>query len=144
MERSTEKEQTVLEQLNLLSLPEGEFMIMGSGILAALGIREARDADMVVSDKLYAQLRDCGWKERTFRSGDIVQTGLEDGPFQVFRDWTDDDGRRKSLGDLLEDADVIDGIAYNSLDKLYAYKLRRRLDKDLKDLELINKFRSGD
>ena len=144
MEHIREKEPSVPEQLKALELPVGESMVMGSGVLGALGIREARDADIVVSTRVYAQLREAGWRERVFRSGSIEQFGLEHGCFQVFSDWTDSDGVRKVVEELLSDADIIDGIAYNSLDKLYAYKLRRGLDKDLKDLELIKKFRSSD
>lgn len=64
--------------------------------------------------------------------------GLENGVFQVFRDWVDDDGIRKNLDALLVSADVVDGIAYNSLQKLVAYKIRRGQDKDIRDLKLID------
>ncbi|HRQ86578.1 MAG TPA: hypothetical protein PLY16_00535 [Candidatus Saccharibacteria bacterium] len=141
MELSKENESNLLEQLKQLELPEGEYMVMGSGILNALDIRAAEDIDMVVSARVYTQLKEAGWSERVFRSGSIEQLGLERGPFQVFSDWTDDDGMRKTVEELLLDADIVDGIAYNSLDKLYAYKLRRGLDKDLRDLQLIDEFR---
>ncbi len=127
----------------MLELPDGEYMVMGSGILGALGIRPARDADIVVSARVYEKLKELGWTERTYKSGSIEQIGLENGPFQVFYDWTDDDGVVKSVEELLESADIVEGVAYNSLDKLSAYKLRRGQDKDLRDLELINQFRDN-
>ena len=143
MEYQKNEEVSALEQLKALGLPEGQFMVMGSGILDALGIRQAGDADVVVSAAVYAQLQEMGWQERIFRSGDIEQLGLEEGPFQVFQDWTDDDGVRKPFELLVQDADVVDGVAYNSLDKLYNYKVRRGLDKDLKDLERIDEYRAN-
>ena len=41
------------------------------------------------------------------------------------------------------DTVVVDGVAYNSLDKLYNYMVRRGLDKDLKDLERIDEYHAS-
>lgn len=71
METISDREPSVIGQLRALGLPEGQVMVMGSGILGALGIREARDIDMVVSEEVYQRQLAQGWQERSFKSGDI-------------------------------------------------------------------------
>jgi len=132
----TEKEYSVLDELKELGLPNGSFMVMGSGILDALGIRKANDVDLVVSSDVYAQLQDSGWSSRVASNG---SQGLEHGVFQAYDSWTDETTVKK-LTELLPDAEWVNGIAYNSLAKLSLYKARRGLAKDFDDLVRINEY----
>jgi hypothetical protein len=129
---------SVLKELTELNFPKGSYMVMGSGVLDVLGIRKAADVDLVVSNELYNQLKELGWQERTASNG---TTGIEQGVVQAYNKWTDE-VRVKTFEELIVDATWIDGVAYNSLEKLYRYKVNRGLDKDLKDLILIDEFRS--
>lgn len=131
----SEKE-SILNQLNTLNIPRGSFMVMGSGILDALDIRSASDIDLVVNDEAYVYLNDSGWSERIASNG---STGIEQGVFQAYNRWNDE-GTVKTLEELLVDAEWVNGVPYNSLAKLSLYKIRRGRDKDLADIELINKY----
>lgn len=44
----------IIEKARELNFPAGEYGIVGSGPLGALGIREAGDLDVAVSPKLFA------------------------------------------------------------------------------------------
>jgi len=46
----------IFKKLKELNLPEGKYVVIGSGLLAALGLREANDLDLLVSADLLAGL----------------------------------------------------------------------------------------
>lgn len=90
---------SVLNELGELHLPEGSYMVMGSGILDALNIRKAVDVDLVLNDEVYAYLRGIGWSERTASNGAV---GIEHDIFQAYNRWNDKDVI-KTLEELLAD-----------------------------------------
>ena len=126
----------ILAELHDLGLPEGSYMVMGSGILDVLGIREADDIDLVVTREVYEELREAGWAEAVASNG---SERLEQGMFQVYNRWLDET-KVKSLEELIVEADWVHEIAFNSLSKLAFYKRRRGRDKDLTDLHLIQNY----
>ena len=127
---------SVLDELRELALPDGSYMVMGSGILEAIGIRKADDVDLVVSDEVYIQLKEAGWEERVASNG---SAGIQQGVFQAYDRWTDETTVKK-LDELLVDAEWVNGVAFNSLAKLSLYKARRGRTKDFADLVLIQEY----
>lgn len=125
-----------LDELRTLQLPERSFMVMGSGILDALHIRQAADVDLVLNDDTYEYLREEGWRDRIASNGAI---GIECGVFQGYNRWNDE-GVVKTLEELLVDAEWVNGMPFNSLARLSLYKIRRGREKDLADLELIRRY----
>jgi hypothetical protein len=93
----------------------------------------------VVSPPLYAELTSAGWSNRVASNG---SAGIENGVFQAYDHWTDEDAV-KTLEELLIDAQWVDGVAYNSLAKLIAYKARRGLAKDFADILLIEEYKAS-
>ena len=54
----------IIERVKKLDLPSGKYVVIGSGILEALGIRPAKDVDISVTMDLYQTLRSTGeWTE---------------------------------------------------------------------------------
>ena len=47
----------VIAEVKKLGLPLGQYVVIGSGIMAQLGLREANDVDIAVTPDLYAKLR---------------------------------------------------------------------------------------
>jgi len=135
-EQNPHNRHSVLDDLAELNLPSGKYMVMGSGILDALDIRPAADVDLVVSDDVYSHLRETGWHDRVASNG---STGIEQGVFQAYNRWSDETVI-KTLDELLVDAEWVNGVPFNSLAKLSLYKVRRGREKDLADLELINRY----
>ena len=79
-EQTGHEDYSVLNELEKLALPEGSFMVMGSGILDALGIRKAHDVDLVVSGELYLKLIADGWNEKVSSDG---HHGIEQGVIEA-------------------------------------------------------------
>jgi len=77
-----------------------------------------------------------GWTQETASNG---SARLARGIFQVYDSWYDE-SEVKSLDQLIKDAQWVNGIAFNSLQKLILYKSRRGQAKDLVDLDLIKQY----
>jgi hypothetical protein len=136
-EQTPRQEWTVMGELEKLALPENSFMVMGSGILDALGIRKSHDIDLVVSDEVYETLLADGWNKKVSSDG---HEGIESGLMEAYNDWTDSDAKVKKIDELLLDAEWVNGVPFNSLAKLSLYKARRGQQKDFADLVLIQEY----
>jgi len=116
-------------------LPDGEYIVVGSGVMNALGIRDAEDIDLVISANLYQQLKQAGWEE--------VDKGeykvLFNEPFEAGFSWDSVD-ETPNLDDLKKDAVMIDGVAFASLGRVREWKLKVRRLKDIKDVLMIDKY----
>lgn len=118
----------IIEKIKSLNLPENKYVVIGSGTLAALGIRDANDIDISVTHELLNQLNDVkDWKEK----GVDIQAELLNGNYSV------------STEELIKSAIIIDGIRFMNLDELIRFKKAMGRDKDLQDIELINTYQKG-
>jgi hypothetical protein len=132
----------VLAEVRQLKLPLGEYIVLGSGILGVLGIREINDIDLLVTEKIFNQLRASeGW---VF---DVVQIegrsrerlSCEGKKFEVYKDfWYG--GNEIDSKELISSAEVIHGIAFLTLEKLKEIKQVLNRDKDIKDISLIDEY----
>lgn len=127
----------IFAEARKLKLPPGEYVVIGSGVLAAHGIREANDLDLVASASLYALLREePGWEEVSIRG---TSTKLLRGDVEVVSDLVYDDYRPRTE-DLIRSAEVINGIPFLPLLELRAFKQALGREKDLRDIELIDSY----
>lgn len=121
----------LFEKIEALALPEGQYVIIGGGVLAANGLVEwDHDIDMAVSDDVYTTLQSDGWNSEEAVRGDKMV--LREDVYDIgvgFGDWT--------LDQLLEDADVIKGIPFMNLGKLAEWKRQTGREKDLRHVALI-------
>lgn len=125
----------LIDQLKALDLPEGEFVVVGSAAMAARGIREAKDLDVLVSSKLWevlARKYPVSQKACMYISvGDVELLG----PGSMYRD-----PEIITTDDVIGTAEIIDGIPYINLGILKRVKKWRADPKDFRDIELIDKY----
>ena len=115
-----------------LDLPKGSYIVVGSGILGALGIRESDDIDLVVSEAVFQNISRLGWKQGLWGENIVFQKDI----FDIGNDWYG-----KKVADLLKHAQVVDDVPYLSLDDVYEWKKMKGREKDLRDLGLISEYR---
>lgn len=131
--------QQIIDKVKALNLPEGSYIVFGSCPLAAAGLRESGDIDMLVNDETHELLRQAGWGE--------IDKGENDRPltrevFEVHSDWkfsTYD----PTLEHLLETAMYVDGVPFASLHEVRKWKAASGRPKDLADIALIDDYLSG-
>jgi len=61
----------IIERVKKLNFPFGEYVIIGGGVLDALGIRATNDVDAAVTQKLFKELRATGEWEEEAKHGKI-------------------------------------------------------------------------
>lgn len=115
---------------------DGDYIVVASGILNALSIRDSDDIDLVITPELYEKLKNQGWKEVNKGAYSV----LEHGPFEAGLCWDSDENETPNLADLLQDSTVIEGVYFSSLERVRSWKQKMGREKDLKDLRLIDDY----
>lgn len=125
------------------SLNTDDSLVMCSGILNALNLRESHDIDLVVNDETYKRLK----KDSRLR---IVCTPkyemLQNEILEISNSW---DVREWDINytfeDLKKDSIIIDNVRYISLEFLLRYKQLLATNpnprkKDLNDIKIIEEY----
>ncbi|TAH34836.1 hypothetical protein EYC59_02875 [Candidatus Saccharibacteria bacterium] len=128
--------QEVITKVKSLGLPAGEYVVFGAAPMAVAGLREAGDIDMLVSPKLWHELRAAGWVE--------LDKGDKDKPlthdvFEAHNNW-DFSTYSPTLEHLLASADIVDGVPFASLQEVRKWKAAWGRPKDLADVALIDAY----
>ena len=124
----------IIAKTKALHFPKDSYIVFGSCPLAVAGIREANDIDLLVSERLFAELKNAGWQELSKSPGD---TPLTHDIFEAHHHW-DFSSYSPTLHHLLETATVIDNIPFASLEEVRKRKISSGRPKDLADIALIN------
>jgi len=128
----------IINQVKELELPPDQYTVVGSGSMAARGIREAADIDLVITQGLYDSLKDSGWAEE-HKTGSKREWVLSSGPFDASTSWSVE-GYEPTAKELIETSDVIEGVNFVNLPNLLTWKKACRREKDLRDIELIEQY----
>ena len=131
----------LFEYLRSLGLPEGEYAVFGSGPLIVRGIIDATNDLDVVS-------RGDAW-ERACELGELVSLAEYDLDVVSFRDGAITIGTSWAYGDvdideLIDTAEIIDGLPFARLEYVAAYKKIAGRPKDLEHLRLMDAAIEGD
>lgn len=119
-----------------LSLPDDSFVVFGSCPMALAGLREAGDIDLLVSEAVYADLQNRGWKVLVKGDKDRPVTH---GPFEAHSSWAFS-SHNPSLAQLLETATVVSGVPFASLAHVKKWKQSSGRPKDLVDIQMIDAY----
>lgn len=130
---------TIFEEVKRLGLPLGEYVVFGSGPLAARGIRDSDDIDLFVTSRLYEQLKAEGWPEQPWPEGG---GRLVNGDVEADDTWNYGD-YRPTPEEVIARAELINGVPFAPLTEVLAWKRAFGRDKDLHDIELIQDFMSN-
>ncbi len=112
-----------------LDLPADSYIVIGGGVLEALGIRDTNDVDLVVNKEMYHRLKHHGWNEYVSEDGKRV---LFRGKYAIMTHWLGMD-----LAELAKNPLIIEDVMFINLDKLVKCKTQLARKKDLHDIRLI-------
>lgn len=126
----------IITEVKKLKLEPDQYIVIGSGILSALGIRATDDVDLVVSQTIYDYYKKQGWSEKNWPMGEPT---VANGIYEMGTDWGDDTNIYH-LADLLRNKQVVEGVNFVSLDFLKKWKLAKGRSKDLADVKLIDDY----
>ena len=128
-----------LRAIRQLGLPAQDYIVVGSGVLSVLGLREAGDVDLVVSPAVYEEFEAVGaWGRKDYTDG---TQGLTSGIYEVCLNWDGPNGE-PNLHDLKQQEIAIDGVPFVDLARLRAWKQNMGRPKDRADILLIDRYLS--
>lgn len=127
---------TIFDKVKELNLPIGQYVVFGSGPLAAYGIRESRDVDLLITNSLYIKLKNEGWEEKEWSDG---------GFYLMHKDVEADDSWQygkynPSPEEIIKKAEIIEGIPFAPLVEVLKWKQSYGRPKDLADVKLIKDY----
>ncbi|MFA6519765.1 MAG: hypothetical protein WCT41_03000 [Candidatus Paceibacterota bacterium] len=126
----------IIEKAKELNFPPGEYVIVGSGPLEALDIRQAGDIDIAVLPELFERLRATGEWEEEERYGKIF---LKKEKVDIIPklSWSE---YPTTTEEAIASAMVIDGIYFMNLDELKKFKKALGREKDFADIARIDAY----
>lgn len=127
---------TIIDRVKSTGVPLDSCIVIGSGLLDALGLREAGDIDLVVSQELFDTLNGSEGYVYTQRYGLDV---LDKDDQEIWLAWGIGDDN-KGLEELSRDSVVIDGVRFVSPEFLLAWKRSMNRPKDARDIELLEEY----
>ncbi len=130
---------SIFDQVMTLELPIGEYAVIGSGVMSAYGIRVHNDVDLVVTKELYEELKQKGWKTKMVTPNFEV---IENGIFEASPEMITLPNYRPDINSMIKNADIIQNIAFASLNDVIDFKRALGRDKDLVDIQLIQAYLS--
>jgi len=126
----------IIQKIKELNLPNDQYVVIGSGTMSVLGIREANDIDMSVTEELFDKLKVTGeWEVcekygRPFLKKDVFDINKSLG-------W---EKYSTTIQEANKSALFIEDIPFMNLDELIKFKNALGREKDFKDIELIKKY----
>lgn len=128
----------ILKKIKSLHFPLGEYVVIGSGTMAVLGIREASDVDISVTKRLHSTLRSTGEWEEEIRYGKVFlkKDNIEINPAL---NW---DTYQTTTEKAINSALIVDGVPFLNLEELKKFKTALGREKDLVDVALIDQYLS--
>ena len=129
----------ITERIKKLKLPLGQYVIVGSAVLEALGIRSANDIDIAVTPKLFKKLQATGEWEQEERHGKIFlkQNNIDIIPQLSWSDYP------TTTAEAITSALVINNIPFMNLEELKRFKLALGRKKDMSDIVLIERYQKS-
>jgi hypothetical protein len=123
--------------LRSLELPIGDYAIFGSGPLLIRGIiDESGDLDVISRRAAWARARECGEIVHLGENGAEIVSCFG-GLVTIGQSWAYGDF---DLDELIDDAEMIDGLPFVRLEHVVAYKIAAGRQKDLEHLEMLARF----
>jgi hypothetical protein len=125
---------SVVALLRGLDLPTADYAVAGSGPMLLAGLRMPTDLDLVARGEAWRVVCRHG-RPRPARSGVGEVVALFGGAVEVFRRWPG-----QPVDDLIDRADLVDGIRWVRLDDVLRWKRISDRDKDREDARAIDAY----
>ena len=139
----------LLAELRQLNLPEGEYVVFGSGPMEIHGIRKAGDLDLLITGTLWDVLVAQGHQPKVddweFDDADGIHRQIHTeqikiGNIEMYREWG---YIKETPAEVIADADIYEGIRFGKLAYVLESKRNFNRPKDKIDVKLIEDYLSN-
>ncbi len=130
----------IFEEIAKLNFPPDQYIVVGSGIMAAKGIREANDLDIVATPELFEKCKLEGWELHPWtKQGIPGKEWLKKGNVELYVQLSLKSGGVPAK-ELLKNAEIINGVPFITLEQHMEFKAEFGRPQDLADIEMIKKY----
>lgn len=126
----------IFKKLQELALPLGEYVVIGSGPLAALGLREAGDLDIVVTPRLFKELSDSGRYQEQIKHGQIFLVAED---VEIFTSLARD-GYSTATAEAIRSAVIIKDFSFLNFTETIKFKQALGREKDRRDIKMLEDY----
>lgn len=132
------KETPLMQKLLSLDLPTKDYAVFGSAPMALHGLKNLEnDIDVIARGEAWEKAKQSRFPEESpMRFGNFLK--LFDGKVEIYHCWFPKDAW--NVDELIDGAEIVDGIRYVRLDKVLEYKKYRNSPKDISDIKLIEDY----
>lgn len=131
-----EKSIELLDKLKSLELPPEDFAIFGGGPLYPIGVKPlGHDIDLVARGAAWEKARSLG-NIKMAEEGNLMIALFND-EIEIFNEWIPG---KWDIDELIDTADVYDGIRFVNLQNVIKYKRERGRPKDLEHLRMLEDY----
>jgi len=133
------KNSDLFQKVKELKLPIGKYALFGSAPLGIKGLRDCHDIDIIVTEDLWDECKNKDWLLKIALHDGLYPDCpyLEKGKIELWKDWKPGQWNIKQL---IREAEIIDGLPFVKLERVLEWKKLSGREKDLKDIEIIEKF----
>ncbi|MEO6077191.1 MAG: zinc ABC transporter substrate-binding protein [Candidatus Andersenbacteria bacterium] len=127
----------ILEEIARLNFPVDQYVVVGSGPMAAHGIRDVHDIDIVVTPELFEICKQRDWEHMPWtypgKEGEIY---LRNGIVELYLDVNAGDFN-PTFQELFDRSEVVQSIHFASLEDIMRFKKAYNRPKHLEDIQKI-------
>jgi len=129
----------IFKKLKELNFPVGEYVLVGSGPLAARELREASDLDIAVTDKFWQELLNSGDYKIEERYGRLFLAENNSDDLDIIKqlDW---EAYPTTTEEAIASADIINGFPFLSIAETIKFKTALGREKDFRDIKMLEDF----
>ena len=125
----------IIDRIEQLALPLDQLIVIGSGVMDALGLRAARDIDLVVSIYLFKSLKDGGDWKLSVRHDEGV---LERDDVEIWQSWGSQGVPNFEY--LYKNGITIEGVRFADPGFVLQQKELLVRHKDLDDIRVLKEY----
>lgn len=134
----TEVNKSKFAAIKALNLPIGKYAITGSGALGIRNLRAIGDIDIIVTSELWNILeKEYGVTDENNVKKIVFPDGVVEalGEHSFYTEKKDENA--PTINDRIANAEMIEGLPFESLEHVLYYKRKMGREKDKRDIELI-------
>ena len=139
--RIQQSNQTKFSALRAFNLPTDQYAIIGSGPLGIRNLKAIGDIDLIVTPELWDALAkkygitDTNGVKKIVFPGGIIEAFFEGSFYSA-----PIDPQAASMASRIHNAELIDGMPFDSIENVLYYKRKDAREKDLQDIRLIEEW----
>ena len=124
----------LLEKVKELNIPKGEYAVLGSGPIAVRGLRDSKDIDLIVTEKIFDQYKEKQeWKLKEKYDNKYLEK-------ESIELWNKIGPGKWDIRKLIDRAETIKGLPFVNMKDFMEWKSSAGRKKDARDLKTAKKY----